>query len=463
MHLRKTLTLAAAVLATGLLGLASTSQADPPTGGPIATVEINGNSTPMGVPVTGYYTGTGSIDNYGQRWGCYSGNGITGAFNRGTHPLGAGGHDLVLFSLNLICGSGAGQVTWSIDPGCAYMDFGDGDVHNGTVDTGTGPDFSAVAGVLVLGTGTCVTVSSGRSCGANLQGTFGVDFDETIKQDSSGRYQEMTLRGTGAYANQSGCYNTVTGTVTLNNIVFRIRVDSGTTTGIDFRQPAPTSGGPVAAVEVDGTRSAGAVPIDGIYGSGTYGHSGITYGCSSGTAAGTVNRGPRPAAGVHELVLSTLNLVCNSAVGGGTPPGYPPTGWSITPGCVINVDLPDTSNAQGSTASVHDGTLDTGTATDYGPVTGKASVANQCLTFTGIAGYCTAKASGTVGVSFDEAIKTVGGVKYQELTLNGSGLTLTTQTGCVGLMTGAIGLNNLKFDVQVSSGTTTGIDFRQTP
>jgi len=154
-------------------------------------------------------------------------------------------------------------------------------------------------------------------------------------------------------------------------------------------------------------------------------------------------------------VLSTLNLTCNTPAGNGA--------WSITPGCAIDLDLPDTPNAEGTTASVHDGTVDTGTAIGYGPVAGQASVANQCLTLTALAGLCTATATGTVGATLDEAVKTVGGVNYQELTLDGRGLAFTSQVGCLGLMSGAVKLNDIKFDVQVTGGTTTGIDFRQTP
>ena len=210
----------------------------------------------------------------------------------------------------------------------------------------------------------------------------------------------------------------------------------------------------MAAVEVNGARTVGAVPIDGVYRSGTQSFGSGTYSCSDGNAAGTVNRGPRPATGIHDLALTTFNLTCSIPLGNTT--------WSVDPGCAINVDLPDTPNTRGNAASVHDGTVDTGTATDYGPVAGRASLADHCLTVSALFGFCTANITGNVGASFDEAIKTVGGVKYQELTLNGSGLTYANQAGCGGALAGAIGLNNLTLDIQVSSGTTTGIDFRQT-
>jgi hypothetical protein len=470
MQLRKTIALGTAVLAAGLLSLSPTSHAGPPTGGPIAFVEVNGvqslPNTP--VPVNGTFAGGTYTQNYsGFTTSCIANSTLSGTVIRGTRPTTAGAHDFEFSSLSLPCAYPGTTDTWSITPGCVVTaDFSDDNVHDGTVDSGPhgqGANFHRVRGSFEIPF-TCVTVTRSTGCTFKVDGTVGAFFDEAITTVGGVRYQQLVLDGSGLTIRQQtpNCLGVMSGGITLNNMAFNLQVIGGSTTGIDFRHtlPALPTGGAPASVEINGDRTAGSLPIGGIYtgGTSTYTYSGYNTSCNGGSVTGTVNRGARPmAAGAHDMVLSTLDLTCS------TPVGIRGT-MSMTPGCVIDLDFPDTPNPQGTGPNVHDGTIDTGTGPAFSRVDGRASLAPQCLTLALQGGStCTAKISGDVGAYFDEAVKTVGGVNYQELLLNGDGLTFSHQTpGCLGLMTGGLRLNDVRYDVQVGSGTTTGIDFRKT-
>ncbi len=211
---------------------------------------------------------------------------------------------------------------------------------------------------------------------------------------------------------------------------------------------SPT-GGPIANLAVNGSTAAGTAPINGTFKSGMIG----TSLCTAGTVAGVAKRGTRPATG-HDFMFSTFTLVCPGPLGSMT--------ISVSPGCTIDSDFGD--------GNVHDGTLDTGTGPKFSRVDGLVPAGdgtvfytNGCARVTALGGFCTAWVSGPVNTFFDEAITTSGGVSYQTLILDGAGLAYSNQSGgCSGLMAGSITLNNITYNIEVTGGTTTGIDFRQT-
>ncbi|HTW17190.1 MAG TPA: hypothetical protein VMF51_18820 [Nocardioides sp.] len=468
MQLRKALIVGAAVLAAGLLSLTPTSQADPPTGGPIVFVEVNGvQSLPNNpVPVNGTFAGgTYTHDLTGFTTSCTHST-LAGTVNRSARPLPAGAHDFGFSSLHMPCAYAIYTDTWTITPGCVLRaNFYDDNVHDGTVDTGPynlGASFHAVRGRLSI-PHACITVTRSGGCTYRIDGDVGASFDEAITTVGGVRYQKLVLDGPGLTMRQQtpSCLGVAGGSITLNNMTFNLQVTGGSTTGIDFRQtlPALPTGGAVAAVEVNGDRTVGTVAMDGVFRAGTKTYSifGFDAGCAVGSMAGTVTRGPRPlTTGVRDMTLSTLDLTCATPLGVNGK-------ISITPGCVMTLDFPDTPNVQDTGPNVHDGTVDTGPGPAFSRVEGRASVASQCLTMLLSGSSCAAKLSGDIDAYFDEAVKTVGGVAYQELILNGDGLTYSQQTpACLSLMTGGLRLNNIKYDVRVASGTTTGIDFRQT-
>ncbi len=218
---------------------------------------------------------------------------------------------------------------------------------------------------------------------------------------------------------------------------------------------ASPTGGAVVSVEVNGVRAApnALVGITGYLTSGSYTLGGSTYVCTTGNLVGDVNRGPRPlGAGFHDIALSTFTLNC------ATPFGLTGT-ININPGC-LTADFLD-----GATPNVHDGTVDTGSGLKFNKVDGSMTMTTSCGTISFGGGFtCTAKIQGTVYAAFAEGVTTVGGIDYQALLLNGIGLTFAMQTpACAGLLAGAFTLNNFTFNVKVATGTTSGIDFRQTP
>jgi hypothetical protein len=201
---------------------------------------------------------------------------------------------------------------------------------------------------------------------------------------------------------------------------------------------ASAAGGAIGHVGVNGSTAAGAVAIDGVFHNGNATVRGSTYGCTGGTVSGTVKRGAVNAN--PELSFGTMSLVCATAFGDAT--------FTVGAGCSVDVKFAGT---------VNDGTSDTG-------VPGTATMPALCVNLS-IGGLCTAKVSGTIGAAFDETVMTIGGVNYQRLTLNGTGLALNNVAGCLGLIVnGPVTLNAITFDLKVTTGgTTTGIDFRVNP
>ena len=201
--------------------------------------------------------------------------------------------------------------------------------------------------------------------------------------------------------------------------------------------PSATAGGAISHVGVNGSTAAGAVAIDGVFHNGNATFAGKTYGCTGGTVAGNVKRGAVNAN--PELTFGTMNLVCDTPLGDAT--------FTVGATCSVDVKFAGT---------VNDGTGDVG-------VPGTATMPANCVNLN-IGGGCMAKVTGTVGAAFDETLMTIGGVNYQRLTLNGTGLVVNNQNFlCLGLLAGAVTLNAVTFDLKVTGGTTTGIDFRVTP
>lgn len=202
--------------------------------------------------------------------------------------------------------------------------------------------------------------------------------------------------------------------------------------------PSATAGGAIAHVGVNGSTAAGAVAIDGVFHNGNATFGGATYGCTGGTVGGTVKRGAVNAN--PELTFTTMSLTCGTRLGDAT--------FTVGATCSVDVKFAGT---------VNDGTSDVG-------VPGTATMPALCVNLN-VGGGCMAKVSGTVGAAFDETVMTIGGVDYQRLTLNGTGLAVNNVNFmCLGLIVnGPATLNAVTFDLKVTAGTTTGIDFRVTP
>lgn len=236
MRLRKTLTLGAAVLAAGLLGLTATATASTPTGGAVASVEVNGTNTAGTVPINGHYS-SGTATYSGGVFDCVPGGTVAGDVTRGPRPLATGVHDMVFASLSLTCSSSLG-ISATISTSCAvnadFPDTPNPNVHDGTVDTGTGAKYNRVDGSAQI---PCGTFTAG-ACTAKVSGTVNAYFDEAIITLGTANFQQLILDGSGlVFSNQSPfCFGLMTGGITLNNITFNMKVAAGSTTGIDFRQ-----------------------------------------------------------------------------------------------------------------------------------------------------------------------------------------------------------------------------------
>ena len=226
------------------------------------------------------------------------------------------------------------------------------------------------------------------------------------------------------------------------------------------------TGGAPAFTRVNGTSTTGSVAIDGIFKSGNATFLGSTYGCTGGSIAGTVKRGAITP-GQVDLSFTTANITC------ATPTGN--ANVTLQTNCSVDLKFPDTPTAKDPNpiaANVHDGTVDTSAypipaASKFnlvrGTVTAPTTPAPACVKVSTIGGFCTAYSFATIPAYFNESIKTVGGVSYQDVIIDGPG-TLTGQTaGCFGAMAGTYTLNQFTFNVRVTGGTTTGIDFRLTP
>jgi hypothetical protein len=248
MHIRKALTVGAAVVAAGLLSLTATSTASNPTGGSIATVMVEGDPTSGTVPFNGVFkSGAGSIVIGGVTYSCLPPGTVAGSVVRG--PVG-GGPELSFSAFTLTCNSPIPgfPVTISINtayPGCnVSAKFVDPNVHNTTVDTGTGTKFSRVDGTMQgvvpypPGGVHCLHLTTTAGCqawGANF--ATNAYFDEALVTVSSKKYQYLILDGAAFTLLNQGpaCLGLLAGTVAFSNVTFYVERTGGTTTGIDFR------------------------------------------------------------------------------------------------------------------------------------------------------------------------------------------------------------------------------------
>jgi hypothetical protein len=227
-------------------------------------------------------------------------------------------------------------------------------------------------------------------------------------------------------------------------------------------QAASPTGADITVINVGGNATAGVVPFDGIFKGGTiiFNTLGFTSSCTAGTIGGSVNRGPF-ASGGTAFNVTTLTLSC------ATPLGIKATiALGPPPACIAPMAMGDVKQAP-LNDNVHVGLTDTGFWTAGGAkpkfhnVVGFMVVPLKCVTFTLTGGStCTARADGTVQAQFNEATKVVNGVTYQDLILNGVGLTLRNQTAsCLGVMAGGVTLNQITFNVK-PTGTPGPIDFQ---
>ncbi|WP_244931810.1 hypothetical protein [Nocardioides sp. W7] len=205
---------------------------------------------------------------------------------------------------------------------------------------------------------------------------------------------------------------------------------------------ATTPHGPIAGVEVNGSKTTGAVPVHSSYKSGTTTFAGVTIGCLSGGMSGVVNRGPN-AAGPH-FVFDELDLTCDSPLGEDVV-----VSLKDTAACNINTIM--------AHATVHDTiAVDTDAlGGDPSRVPGTATVPSKCVEVTNLSG-CRYQVDGTIAIEFDEAIKTTGGVRSQNIHLNGNNLrTRNPNFFCFGLISngGVITLNNIIMNLRVTAGT----------
>ena len=166
----------------------------------------------------------------------------------------------------------------------------------------------------------------------------------------------------------------------------------------------------------------------------------LTINCTAGTAGGFVNGGtlgqPSP-----ELVLNAMATTCPSI--------YPGTTVTTPVTCNVNTDFSD---------NVHTGLTDTGAvATNkFHRVAGTMSF-NNCVLIS-VSNGCTFTIAGFSTVYFDEVLKTVGGVNYQDLYLTGATLTVANANGCAGAVTIGQSITvNAVFNVQSPDGL---IDFQ---
>jgi hypothetical protein len=245
MHLRKAIVLGAAVVAAGVLGLTPAVQATTITGANITTIAVNGVTTTGTNPVTGIFKGgTATFDALSFTATCSAGT-IGGTVNRGAFT--SGGTALSFSTLGITCSTPLGiNASITLQAGCTVAVTAGGvrpthdNVHNGLTDTGTYTGVTQknhnVLGGSTFPGGNCVkvTLSSG-GCVAYASGTTGVQIDETQKNVGGVLYQDIILKGTSSvslYGQNGFCLGIMQGTVSLNNIDFNIKADTG---AIDFR------------------------------------------------------------------------------------------------------------------------------------------------------------------------------------------------------------------------------------
>jgi len=202
----------------------------------------------------------------------------------------------------------------------------------------------------------------------------------------------------------------------------------------------------IATIVVNGVAAPNAdVAIDGVLTSASATYGGSPSGCGAGgTIAGKVKRGnggldPNPA-----FSLTAININCGSAI--------IPTNLAIAFTCPVDVVMSNTN-------AVNVGTTDTN-------IQGVAKMTNgagtDCVRVAFVGAGCRLDLRGTVAAKFDETVTTVAGTDYQELSVNGAGLTTQNATGLCAILIP----NNSAVTVSAAflihvTGTTTGvIDFQ---
>jgi len=207
---------------------------------------------------------------------------------------------------------------------------------------------------------------------------------------------------------------------------------------------ATTPGMPIATVSVGGSTANTTHPINLTMKSAqvktkAFGIP-LTINCTAGASSGYVNGGmlgqPSP-----EMVLHAMSLTCPSIIPGTT------VTMAVT--CTVKTDFSD---------SVHTGLTDTGAvATNKFHRVAGVMIFSNCVAVN-ISNGCAFTINNFSIVGFDEAIKTIGGVNYQELYLDGTGLTVANATGCAGAVTnGQLITLTAVFNVQSPDGL---IDFQ---
>ncbi len=226
MQLRTALTLGAAVLAVGLLGLSATATATTP-GSTVTNIDIGGSSATGSVTKIGVYKG-GTATIGGSTYGCLGGS-VGGTVQRG--PYTAGTTAMTFPTLTLVCATPLGtNANINMKSGCsATVSFTDL-VHTGLTDTGVpGGKFHRVAGTLTILPACSARVSVfGGICTADVSGQAPAFFDETVKPSN-----DQTLGINGAGLSLSGgtglCATLLSGAFNLNDVRFWIP------TTIDFQ------------------------------------------------------------------------------------------------------------------------------------------------------------------------------------------------------------------------------------
>ncbi len=225
MQLRKALTLGAAVLAAGLLGLSVTATASTP-GATVTNIEVDGSSATGSVAKSGPFIKAGTWTYGGTTYAC-SGGLVGGNVQRGAYT--AGTTAMTFSTLNLLCATGFG-VNGSIimKPSCsATVSFNDL-VHTGLTDTGApGGKFHRVAGTLTIDpTCSAMITIGGGICTANVSGQVPAYFDEALLPNPplSNSHQALGLNGAGlSFSNGTSlCATLLTGAINLNNIRYLI-------------------------------------------------------------------------------------------------------------------------------------------------------------------------------------------------------------------------------------------------
>jgi hypothetical protein len=219
-------------------------------------------------------------------------------------------------------------------------------------------------------------------------------------------------------------------------------------------QATTITGANITTIAVNGVTTPGTDTLTGIFKSGTatFDALGFTATCSGGTMSGVVNRGPFTSGGT---AFSFTTLSITSCV---TPLGI---NANISTSCPIAVTM---GGVRPTHDNVHTGLTDTGTYTgvtqkNHNALGGATFPAGSCVKVTLSSGGCVAYVSGTTGVQFNEAQKTVGGVTYQDLILKGTSSVSFSGANafCLGILSGTVSLNNIDFNLKASTGA---IDFR---